>query len=403
LTFSLPVSLRYGYGLMDASAMVNLALMWNTVPAKRECMVETSVNHENLDSHVKFTAQVESNGCLGESTEVNYLEHVQAVISLTYLRRGDVIIYLTSPMGTKSKLLPHRPSDVAAGGFDEWPFLSVHFWGENPRGMWLLEIEDADTLKSESAKGTLDSWSLVFYGTKEQPVKLKNQTTTGPLSMKPSTVQPVLEKTTKMLCHNECAEFCTGPSPKDCLECKHYRVGPTSMCVPECPTGFYKEDKMCLACEMSCSTCSGPMLTQCLSCPTGHMFQQLNSNQNVCSVECLSGFFMTNNSCLRCHSSCKDCSQAGSMCTACASDHVLQQNTCIVDSAQGEKEKFTLAALIIGLGILLVLTIIAGLIYLCKHYQICCPEHKKYGKLPIDEDDDIRPYKDVPDETYGIQ
>lgn len=50
---------------------------------------------------------------------------------------------------------------------------------------------------------------------------------------------------------------------------------------------------MCLPCEMSCATCSGPMLTQCLTCPTGHMFQQLKDNHHVCSVECLAGFFLS--------------------------------------------------------------------------------------------------------------
>ena len=39
--------------------------------------------------------------CAGNATEVNYLEHVQAVITLNATRRGDVELFLTSPMGTQ--------------------------------------------------------------------------------------------------------------------------------------------------------------------------------------------------------------------------------------------------------------------------------------------------------------
>ncbi|CAG5127635.1 unnamed protein product, partial [Candidula unifasciata] len=338
------VSLRYGYGLMDATAMVDLALLWSNVPIKHECLVQTNINHEGLEGGAKFTAHVETVGCQGQATEVNYLEHVQAAISLSYQRRGDIVIYLTSPMGTKSKLLPRRPSDSSPGGFDEWPFMSVHFWGENPRGVWTLEIEDADALNSGSGSGMLESWSLVFHGTKEQPVRLKNQTTatSTPPPSKPITVRPPFLETTissqvrpthKLLyfslCHSECAGNCTGATPKDCLECKHFRIGPTKTCVATCPSGFYADNKMCLPCEMSCATCSGPMLTQCLSCPLGHLFQQLNRNQQICSVECLSGYFISNNSCFPCHSTCKECSNADTSCTSCPRGHELHQNTCV--------------------------------------------------------------------------
>jgi len=33
-------------------------------------------------------------------------------------------------MGTTSTLLFERPRDVLNSNFDDWPFLSVHFWGE---------------------------------------------------------------------------------------------------------------------------------------------------------------------------------------------------------------------------------------------------------------------------------
>lgn len=44
---------------------------------------------------------LDTRSCQGSETEVNYLEHVQAVISLNSTRRGDVEMFLISPMGTR--------------------------------------------------------------------------------------------------------------------------------------------------------------------------------------------------------------------------------------------------------------------------------------------------------------
>ena len=59
-----------------------------------------------------------------DSGDVNFLEHVQAHITLTALRRGDVQMYLTSPGGTKSQLLARRPHDTSRAGFQV--FFSPH-------------------------------------------------------------------------------------------------------------------------------------------------------------------------------------------------------------------------------------------------------------------------------------
>jgi furin len=57
-------------------------------------------------------------------------------------RRGDLQIYLVSPAGTRSVLLAHRRHDLNRSGFTDWPFMSVHTWGESPIGKWTLEIHN---------------------------------------------------------------------------------------------------------------------------------------------------------------------------------------------------------------------------------------------------------------------
>ena len=100
------------------------------------------VNCSPLSLRGKFTHSftITVGDCSGR---VRYLEHIHAKITLKYSRRGDVQITLTSPMGTRCTLLPPRPRDNNNSGFHQWPFLSVHQWGEDPRGDWTLTVENA--------------------------------------------------------------------------------------------------------------------------------------------------------------------------------------------------------------------------------------------------------------------
>ena len=47
-------------------------------------------------------------------------------------------------MGTNSTLLGRRVEDDSSDGFNNWPFMTVHSWGESPRGLWTLEIIDVE-------------------------------------------------------------------------------------------------------------------------------------------------------------------------------------------------------------------------------------------------------------------
>ena len=50
---------------------------------------------------------------------------------------------LTSPSGTQSVLLFERPRDMLESNFEDWPFMTVHFWGERAAGTWKLEVINA--------------------------------------------------------------------------------------------------------------------------------------------------------------------------------------------------------------------------------------------------------------------
>ncbi|KAJ8718542.1 hypothetical protein PYW08_002779 [Mythimna loreyi] len=155
------VSHSFGYGLLDATGMVRLAKTWRTVPPQRRCELAAPRPQRPVPPRASVTLQLDVGSCPG----VNYLEHVQARVSLSAARRGDLRIVLTSPAGTKVTLLAPRPHDSSRAGFNSWPFMSVHMWGESPLGFWRLEV----TNEGRYMAGPLTQWELIFYGTETPP------------------------------------------------------------------------------------------------------------------------------------------------------------------------------------------------------------------------------------------
>ncbi|KAK0087632.1 hypothetical protein PV325_000511 [Microctonus aethiopoides] len=162
------VSHKFGYGLMDAGAMVNLAEQWTNVPPQHICKSQEINEERQINPTYGYTldAYMDVSGCSGTLNEVRFLEHVQCKISLRFFPRGNLRLLLTSPMGTTSTLLFERPRDVLSSNFDDWPFLSVHFWGEKAEGRWRLQIINA---------GILNKWQLIFYGTATNPISIRSR------------------------------------------------------------------------------------------------------------------------------------------------------------------------------------------------------------------------------------
>ena len=90
----------------------------------------------------KIIVPLYTDGCEGTVNHVKYLEHVQARITMTSSRRGEIQINLTSPSLTRSILLAKRTRDTSREGFNNWAFMTTHNWGEPAKGQWTLEIEN---------------------------------------------------------------------------------------------------------------------------------------------------------------------------------------------------------------------------------------------------------------------
>ena len=121
-----------------------------------------------IASQVNTVITFTTDGCSGLENEINYIEHVQLIADINHSNRGRLEIWLTSPSGTRTRLLKPRLNDNSNGGFPSWPFMSLHTWGENPRGQWQLRINDLGQAATPSA-GVINNITLVVFGTKEMP------------------------------------------------------------------------------------------------------------------------------------------------------------------------------------------------------------------------------------------
>lgn len=180
----------FGYGVLDAGAIVSMAKDWKTVPSRYHCDAGFLEGVHPIPTDKALELTIKTEACKGMSSEVNYIEHVQAIVTLNSTRRGDLILFLTSPMGTRSMILNRRPfDDDDKNGFVRWPFMTTQTWGENPRGEWKLEakfynetdpndnlsLRDNRTLISKSSAplqtGFVKEWRLMVHGTSEAPYK----------------------------------------------------------------------------------------------------------------------------------------------------------------------------------------------------------------------------------------
>ena len=211
------VNNKYGFGLLDTAALVNRARgpAWKTAPAQHMCRTRDKVDSRKIPAKKKFRSTLFTDGCLHLRHEacVTKLEHVVVYVSLRHERRGALEINIISPSGTRSKLLGLRRYDVGTKGFRKWPFMTVFHWGEKPRGMWTLEVDN-----TEDFSGTFERWSMRLYGT---------------CSHKPNNT--VYEN---KICAKHCKKGCPQKFAEVCQDCVQLCDCTTGNCTKRCRMGL---------------------------------------------------------------------------------------------------------------------------------------------------------------------
>jgi furin len=153
---------NFGFGLMNAGKMVDLALKWSLVERQIKC--ESYFLRIDDIFGIKIIKKKSLNVfqlTVNQICSLNYLEHVVSVITIESGVRGKLKISLISPSKTKSNLLEFRERDSSQSGFKSWSFMTVHYWGERINGVWQLEIINDNDLDV-----FLKEWYLKLYGVK---------------------------------------------------------------------------------------------------------------------------------------------------------------------------------------------------------------------------------------------
>ncbi|NXV23312.1 PCSK5 convertase, partial [Cepphus grylle] len=338
------VSHLYGFGLMDAEAMVIEAEKWTTVPPQHVCVENTDRQIKTIRPDSVVRSIYKATGCSDNPNHhVIYLEHVVVRITITHPRRGDLAIYLTSPSGTRSQLLANRLFDHSMEGFKNWEFMTTHCWSEKAAGDWILEICDTPSqLRNFKTPGKLKEWSLVLYGTSIQPYSPRNDFPKVERVRSSPVEDPTEDYGTDDYsgpCNAECSKVgCDGPGPDHCTDCLHYYYkskNNTRICVSTCPPGHYNADKKrCKKCSPNCETCVGGHSDQCMTCKSGYY---LNEVTNSCITNCPDGFYLDKNKivCRKCSENCKTCVEY-QICTECKHGLSLHGTKCAIRCEEGK-------------------------------------------------------------------
>uniref|UniRef100_A0A8C2W0A0 Proprotein convertase subtilisin/kexin type 6 n=2 Tax=Chinchilla lanigera TaxID=34839 RepID=A0A8C2W0A0_CHILA len=351
------VSHLYGFGLVDAEAIVLEAKKWRAVPSQHVCIATSDKRPRSIPIVQVLRTTALTNACADHSDQrVVHLEHVVVRISISHPRRGDLQIHLISPSGTKSQLLAKRLLDFSNEGFTNWEFMTVHCWGEKAEGEWTLEIQDLPSqVRNPEKQGKLKEWTLILYGTAEHPyhtfsshqsrsrmLELSVPEPEPPKAAGPSMQAeiPEDEEDYTGVCHPECGDKgCDGPNADQCLNCVHFSLGSAKTgrkCVSECPLGYFgdKAARRCRRCHKGCETCSSRSPTHCLSCRRGFYHHQ---EMSTCVTVCPAGFYADESQkhCLKCHPSCKKCTDEPEKCSICKEGFSLARGSCIPDCEPG--------------------------------------------------------------------
>uniref|UniRef100_A0A8C0QE69 P/Homo B domain-containing protein n=1 Tax=Canis lupus familiaris TaxID=9615 RepID=A0A8C0QE69_CANLF len=261
------VSHHYGYGLLDARLLVDMARTWLPTQPQQKCVVRIV----HTPTPILPLTQVRKNvsACAGRANYIRSLEHVQVQLSLSYSRRGDLEISLTSPMGTRSTLVAIRPLDVSGQGYNNWIFMSTHFWDEDPRGLWTLGLENKGYYFNT---GTLYRYTLLLYGTAED-----------------MTARPPGPQVTSSACVQRDTEGL-------CQECHSSAYTLGHLCLSYCPPRYCKHTQqavtggpgrpatpalhVCSSCRASCCPCRSGSPLNCTACPPSY---SLHEHRGSCS------------------------------------------------------------------------------------------------------------------------
>ncbi|RDI80262.1 hypothetical protein Vi05172_g9712 [Venturia inaequalis] len=153
---------QFGYGKLDAYAVVDAAKSWKLV--KPQAWLFTPWIHVKADIpqgdqglHSTFKVTKE----MMQEANLERVEHIIVTMNIEHSRRGDLSVELKSPSGLTSHLSTTRRGDEEPKGYRDWSFMSVVHFGEDGVGEWTVIVKDTEV---NTHNGTFTDWRLKVFG-----------------------------------------------------------------------------------------------------------------------------------------------------------------------------------------------------------------------------------------------
>ncbi|MCC7425492.1 MAG: S8 family serine peptidase [Alphaproteobacteria bacterium] len=152
------VSHDYGFGLVDAFAATRVAESW-LLPAA------TSANELAVTAAASPFAAIPDDDPVGITSTINIassvlVERAEVRLNIAHSFVGDLVVDLTSPLGTISRLIARPLAGQLATADILFTTTTTHSLGEGSAGTWTLRVSDEAALDT----GVLNSWTLNLYG-----------------------------------------------------------------------------------------------------------------------------------------------------------------------------------------------------------------------------------------------
>ena len=191
----------FGFGLMDAEALVSKAKQWSNVGPSVKLTSGELIENKKIrkSSYESFSVEIKSHRKI-------LIEHIEAVITIDDTNRGSIKVFLISPSGTKIQLLRTRHADLKPH-FRGWTLTSTGFWDEPSVGKWTLVVgKDFGT----NVFATMKEWSLNIYGRADSET---NENLPSPSAEEQKEHQPNISKAEEVRVFSTISQQEAGPAP----------------------------------------------------------------------------------------------------------------------------------------------------------------------------------------------
>ena len=153
---------RYGFGVVDASAAVELAEEWTNLPP---ILTQTRTSDDAPLQIPDAPGNVSSSVTFDDTIE--FVEYVQIDTSFKTPHFRDLRIELVSPSGTEVLVVPEHWSPRNTPLNEPFRFGVTQLLGEPAEGAWTLRVSGKNPAYNYQA--SLDSWGLTLYGHRVSP------------------------------------------------------------------------------------------------------------------------------------------------------------------------------------------------------------------------------------------